>query len=188
VRIGLLGGTFDPPHIGHLLAALGVGEALHLDTVLLMVANDPWQKREQMPTPAAVRLEMTRAAVEGIAGIEVSDLEIQRGGATYTIDTVEALSSQVVVIAGSDAAARIDSWHRAGDLAAAATIAVVNRPGTPMPLLDPRWRVHHVDLPQMDVSSTRLRERVAASRTTQVLLPEPVRRIVDRHGLYRLGP
>src|SRR4051794_20612627 len=110
-RTGVLGGTFDPPHIGHLLAAVNVRHALDLDEVLLVVANDPWQKTGSRPiTPAEDRLAMVRAAAEGLGGIVASDLELRRGGPSYMVDTLAELGEhdpdgERFLILGADAAA-----------------------------------------------------------------------------------
>ena len=185
----MLGGTFDPPHLGHLVIAAEVRHALALDEVVLMVANDPWQKRGSRDvTPAAMRLEMTEAVVDRRwlrAGAE----EIVRGGPSYTVETVEALAmsapqSDHVVIVGSDAAAGLDGWHRSDDLAALVEIVVVHRPGTPVPTLGERWRVRVVEVCQLDISSTELRQRVRDGRPTDFLLPSAAREVIDRCGLY----
>ena len=110
-RIGVFGGTFDPPHIGHLAVAVEVRHALALDRVLMVVANDPWQKRgARVLTPAADRLEMVRAAAQDLDGVEADDREIRRGGPSYTVDTVEELlgeqpGAELFVVVGADAAA-----------------------------------------------------------------------------------
>src|SRR5690606_27243253 len=117
-RIGVFGGTFDPPHVGHLVPALFVAEALALDVVLLVVANVPWQKVGSRPiSPARDRLDMVRAAVDGVDVLEASDLEIRRGGDTFTVDTIAELRAQgpdddLVLILGSDAASGLDTWER----------------------------------------------------------------------------
>ena len=111
-RLGLLGGTFDPPHRGHLAAAIAVRDALGLDRIDFLVANDPWQKSgEREVTPAAVRLQMAQAIVEGIEGIGVDDREVRRGGPTYTVETLEELAfecpgTDVFLIVGQDTADR----------------------------------------------------------------------------------
>ncbi|MFQ5558280.1 MAG: nicotinate-nicotinamide nucleotide adenylyltransferase, partial [Acidimicrobiales bacterium] len=115
-RLGVLGGTFDPPHHGHLATALEVRHRLRLDRVLLVVANDPWQKTALQPvTPAVDRLALVRAAVEGLDGLEANADEIDRGGESYTADTLAALrrrhpAAALFVIVGSDAAEGLDTW------------------------------------------------------------------------------
>src|SRR5690606_36398985 len=134
-RIGVFGGTFDPPHVGHLVTAMDVRHALGLDVVLMVVANEPWQKAGSRDiTPAAVRLEIVRAAVSAEPGIEVSDIEVRRGGPSYTIDTIEALradepDAELVIVVGSDAAAGLLTWERADELATTCRFVVLERPG-----------------------------------------------------------
>ena len=134
-RIGLFGGTFDPPHVGHLAAAVNARHDLGLDVVLLVVANVPWQKvGERAVSPAEVRLELVRLAVGDVEGVEVCDLEIRRGGPSYTADTVRELfeedpSRELYVIVGSDAAAGLPTWERVDEVRQRALIAVVDRPG-----------------------------------------------------------
>ena len=128
-RLGLLGGTFDPPHIGHLVAAINVRHALGLGRVLLVVANVPWQKvGSRSVSPAEDRLAMVEAAVAGIDGLEASDLEIRRGGPSYTIDTLVDLAEadpagERFLILGADAAAGLDTWERGELLPDLATLA-----------------------------------------------------------------
>lgn len=187
-RLAVFGGTFDPPHVGHLVVASEVRFRGGFDAVLLMVANDPWQKRDTRPiTPAPIRLEMVQAAVDGHDGLVASDLEIGRGGPTYSIDTVETLGadgSRVSLVLGADAVAGLDTWHRADDLARLVDIVAVRRPGHPTPVISDRWRVSAIDVPAIDVSSTGVRSRCADGAPTDFLVTEPVRSIIDRRGLY----
>lgn len=195
-RIGLFGGTFDPPHIGHFVAALEVREALGLDMVHLVVANDPWQKSSvREVSPAAGRVEMVRAGIDGVAGLAVCDIELDRGGPSYTIDTVEwvlrgGLGSalrrpEVTLILGSDAASGLQSWHRGDDLARRVDVAVVARPGEPewAGLPEP-WRCSTVNVSALEVSSTDIRARVRGGRSIAYLVPDPVVRIIYDRGLY----
>ena len=189
----MFGGTFDPPHIGHVVTAQRVLEALELDEVLVVVANDPWQKSgERHITPAAVRLELVRAAVADVPGLTASSVEVDRGGSSYTVDTLEALRSadphvELFLILGADAAARIPTWHRAGDLAALCTVVVVDRPGVVADGLI-NASMLHVEVPLLDVSSTDLRARIAAGRSIRFLVPDAVAELVASHCLYRGGP
>jgi nicotinate-nucleotide adenylyltransferase len=186
-RVGILGGTFDPPHIGHLAAAVHVRDELALDEVLLVVANDPWQKSGVRPiTGAAHRLAMVDEAVQGLDRLAVSDIEIARGGPSYSVDTVEALLDdgvEPVLVVGADAAAGLDSWHRAERLRSIVEVAVLTRPGdhrTP----PAGWRVRPVTMPTLDVASSELRTRVARGRSLDVLVPPAVVAYILRHGLY----
>lgn len=191
-RIGVFGGTFDPPHIGHLVAALEVRERLWLDRLLIVPANVPWQKvGSRTITPAAIRLEMVRAATAGLAGLEVSDQEIRRGGDSFTIDTVEELLAedadrQVFVVVGADTEPLLETWERIGDLRAKAAIVVVTRGGGASPEVGDD-RVERVTIPRLEVSSTDLRQRVADGRTIDVLVPPEVHAVIDAHRLYRVA-
>ena len=191
LRIGLFGGTFDPPHVGHLVTAVNVRHALALDLVLLMVANDPWQKTGARPiTPAADRLAMVQAAVAGIDGLEAGTEEMQRGGPSYTADTLATLrlkyaGARFFTIVGDDAAAHIDTWERVNEVVAMSSLVVIDRPGSPVTLSqDYEWR--HVEVPRLEVSSTDLRCRVTDGRPLDYLVPEPVIDIIRDRGLYGL--
>ena len=188
-RIGVYGGTFDPPHLGHLAVAVEAAWALRLDRLLLVVAGDPWQKSSStVVSPAVDRLALAGAAVVGLEGLEVSDLEVLRSGPSYTIDTVEALTGddrELVVVVGADAAATLPTWHRATDLGAAVEVAVTARPGWEIPDLGPRWRTRRFDVPAFDLSSTEIRRRVAEGRPVAHMVPPGVRAEIDRRGLYR---
>lgn len=190
-RIGIFGGTFDPPHIGHLVAALEVRDALDLDRMVLVPANVPWQKVGTRDiTAASIRLELTRAAIEGLTGLEVSDREIRRGGDSFSVDTVEELlaedpTRQVFVVVGADTEALLDTWERIGDLRAQATVVVVSRGADQLPT-GPGAPVERVVIPRLDVSSTELRSRVADDRSIAVLVPPAVQVIVEARRLYRV--
>lgn len=191
LRIGLFGGTFDPPHVGHLVTAVNVRHALALDLVLLMVANDPWQKSgARSITPAADRLAMVQAAVSGIEGLEAGSEEMQRGGPSFTADTLAMLrvkyaGARFFTIVGDDAAAHIDTWERVNEVVAMSSLVVIDRPGSPVTLSqDYEWR--HVEVPRLEVSSTDLRCRVTDGRPLDYLVPEPVIDIIRDRGLYGL--
>jgi nicotinate-nucleotide adenylyltransferase len=190
-RVGLLGGTFDPPHAGHVAAALASRDVLALDRVLMVVANDPWQKTPQRRISAAGdRLAMVERAVEGLERVEASRLELDRGGASYTIETVEALRarsaeiSELFVIIGSDLVTSLPTWHRVDELAQLVTLAVVRRPGAPPAAATPGWRVVDVPGVDVDVSSSSVRARVARGADLDALVPEGVVRYIDRRHLY----
>lgn len=193
-RIGLFGGTFDPPHVGHLVTAVNVRHALELDRVLLMVANAPWQKvRDREITPAADRLAMVEAAVDGVEGLEASDLELRRGGLSYTADTLRQLrehgADDVYLVLGSDAAAGLDTWERVDEVRALSTIVVVDRPGEGSDrTLPPGFDWLRIEVPRLEVSSTDLRSRVADGRPLDYLLTREVIACIERCGLYGTGP
>lgn len=188
-RIGLFGGTFDPVHVGHLVTAVNVRHALDLDRVLLVVANDPWQKAALPVTAAAHRLAMVEAAVAEVEGIEASALEIERGGASYTADTLEELrrrhpGAELHVILGSDAAAQLPTWERFDEVPALATLVVVTRPGADDLAPPPGWDHCSVEVPRLEVSSTDLRARFSDGRPLDWLVTGPVVRVIRERGLY----
>ena len=193
-RLGVLGGTFDPVHIGHLAAAVNARAALRLDRVLLVVANHPWQKSGRQLTPAEDRLAMVEAAVAGHHGLEASRMEIDRGGDTYTADTLEQLHREdhdrdLFLIVGTDVAAELHTWKRPDTVARLATLAVVGRGGVEdaTDQLDPQWRVERVDMPPLAISSSELRERHREGRPLDFLVPDPVITEIRRRGLYAGG-
>ena len=189
-RIGIFGGTFDPPHVGHLAAAVNVRHQLVLDVVLLVVANVPWQKvGERVISRAADRLELVRLAVGDVDGLEVDDREIRRGGDSYTADTGAELPAEdpvreLFVIVGSDAAAGLPTWERVEEVRAGASFVVVDRPGGGW-APPTGWQVERVEVPRLEISSTDLRARVADGRPLDYLVPPAVVSGIDRLGLYR---
>lgn len=190
LRIGVLGGTFDPPHFGHLAAGLEVRHRLNLSVVLLVVANDPWQKSALHPvTPAPLRLEMVRAAVTDIGGLEASALEIERGGQSYMADTLAELrglhpDAELLMVVGSDAAAGLDTWQRPEQLRELATTVVVERAGRSGGRPPQGWGAVAVEMPALDISSVDVRSRFAAGGPVEALVPGAVIGIVRSRGLY----
>ena len=189
MRRGILGGTFDPPHLAHLFAGEIAHTELGLDVVTFMPAGSPWQKAGTGVSAAEHRWEMTRLAVLGIEYFEPDDREIARDGWTYTVDTLrEFEGDDLVVILGSDAAVGLPTWHMPDMVTDLAEIAVVPRPGVSRAdvaavIDDFRW----LDAPGIDVSGTGLRDRVAAGRSIRFLVPDPVWRYIGEEGLYREG-
>lgn len=200
-RLGLFGGTFDPPHIGHLEVAMQVRSALSLDRVIMIVANQPWQKVGSRPISEPTdRLAMTRAAVAGLDGIEVSSMEIERGGPSFMIDTLEDLAGQfpgaeLFLIVGADAAAGLHTWHRFDELAALATLVIVDRPGEtdaadtsgwPMPWHDGHG-VRRLEIRTTDISSSQLRAALLEGAEDPGHLPEAVLTYIREHRMYGRG-
>ena len=189
LRIGVFGGTFDPPHVGHLVTAVNVRHALDLDQLILMVANVPWQKLGSRPiTPAADRLAMVAAAVADVPHLVAGDHEIRAGGPSYTADTLAVLhelypAADLFTVVGDDAAAGIRSWERADEVVAGSRLVVVDRPGEPVEL-DPGIDWIRVEVPRLDVSSTDLRERWVDGRPLDYLVTDEVLDVVARRGLY----
>lgn len=191
-RIGLFGGTFDPPHVGHLVTAVNVRHALQLDEVILMVANVPWQKHGTREiTDAMGRLAMVEAAVQDVDGLSAGRLEIDLGGHSYTADTLRELGqrnpgAELFTIVGDDAAAALTTWERYEEVVERSTMVVVDRPGAPVELpANVEWV--RVEVPRLEVSSTDLRARFDDGRPLDYLLTEPVLEVIASQGLYGGG-
>jgi nicotinate-nucleotide adenylyltransferase len=190
-RLGIFGGTFDPPHVGHLVTAVNVRHELGLDRVLLVVSGQPWQKLGTRPiSDAEDRLAMVEAAVGAVEGLEASRLEIDRPGMSYTADTLAELAEatpapELFVVLGADAAAGIMTWERVEDVRRRATVVVVDRPGTRPVEAPPGWSWEHVEAPRLEVSSTDLRARVHDGRPLDYLLTPEVIDCIEARGLYR---
>lgn len=192
LRIGVFGGTFDPPHVGHLVTAVNVMHALELDQVILMVANVPWQKEgSRAITPAHDRFAMVEAAVAAVPGLVAGDTEIRMGGPSYTVDTLRTLRQQnpeyahaiFFTVLGDDAAAGVPSWERFHELTELTSLVVVDRPGTPVELAaDIDWI--RVEVPRLDVSSTDLRSRFTDGRPLDYLITQPVLEVIRERSLY----
>ncbi len=189
MRVGLFGGTFDPPHLGHLVTAVNVRHVLNLDIVVLMVANDPWQKHGTREVASAVdRLAMVEAAIKGVEGLAAGDDEISRGGPSFTADTLIAMGKRYIdaelfTIVGDDAAAKFGSWQRASEIAKLSTLVVVDRPGSPLvPPSEFKW--NRVEAPRLEVSSTDLRQRFVDGRPLDYLVASEVLSVISERGLY----
>lgn len=190
-RLGVFGGTFDPPHVGHLVSAVNVRHTLDLERVLLVVANVPWQKvGTRAISPPEERLGMVAAAVADVPGLEASSLEIDAGGPSYTADTLATLlaedpARELFVILGTDAAAGLLTWERSDEVRDRATVVVVERPGAQPASPPSGWRWTCVEVPALEVSSTDLRARVANGRPLDYLVTREVADWIEAHGLYR---
>jgi nicotinate-nucleotide adenylyltransferase len=197
-RVGILGGTFNPPHLAHLLCAQEAYDQLGLDRVLLIpVAVPPHKEAVGDPGPAT-RLELCRLAVGDDDRLGVSDLEVRRGGASYTVDTLRALHAtfpgvELTFIVGGDMAFSLPTWREPAEVLAQARLAVAEREGARQADILERLatitgaaeRVGFFDLPRMDLSSSLVRRRVAAGRPIRYLVPDPVAEYIAQHGLYR---
>jgi nicotinate-nucleotide adenylyltransferase len=191
-RLGVLGGTFDPLHVGHLVAAVNARHVVGLDRVLLVVANHPWQKSGRTITPAEERFAMVEEAVAPTEGVEASRLEIDRGGESFTADTLEALAAEeptreLFLVVGADVAAELATWRRVEVTRRLATLVVVTRGGAPDPDVGPGWRVRRVDIPRLELSGSDLRARAAAGLPLDHLVPASVVARIRRLGLYAGG-
>lgn len=192
-RQAIFGGTFDPPHAGHVAAAVCAREQLGIDLLHIVVANDPWQKSaERAVTLPHHRLAMARLAFRDVAGTAVSDLEIRRGGPTYTIDTVAQLAqpgAETVLVIGPAAASGVTTWHRAAELAERVTLAVLQSRGE-QPIQVDGWRTETVRMEPVDVSATSVRQLLAQSAGREAppeaakLVPPAVMSYIVEHRLY----
>ncbi len=200
MRVGVLGGTFDPPHLAHLTLGAAAKHALGLDRVIFVPAGDPWRKAAQAITPSEIRARMLRAAVAPLAWAEVSLVEVDRPGPSYMSETLLLLAAERAeadwwFILGDDALADMPHWYQPEQLLKLARLALVWRPpgaGTVpgevrarLPGIEARLDI--VPMTPLAVSATAIRQRIRDGRATTILLPEGVRAIVDELGLYR-GP
>ena len=194
-RLGILGGSFDPPHVAHLAIASEACHALGLSRVLFVPAAAPPHKGLGGRTPAAVRLEMASLAIDDDLRFTASGVEIERG-LVYTTDTLRALSTRyadhdLVFLMGSDSLLQLETWHEPEELLTLCSLAVAPRPGDSPEAIAAaaaRWgdqRVTLLDLPPLDVSSTDLRGRAAARRPIRYLVPHRVEQYILETGLYR---
>jgi nicotinate-nucleotide adenylyltransferase len=189
-RIGIMGGTFDPVHHGHLVAASEVQARFHLDEVIFVPTGHPWQKSDRKVSAAEDRYLMTVIATASNPRFSVSRVDIERGGTTYTIDTLRDLratypDAELFFITGADALEQIVSWREAEDLFSLAHFVGVTRPGY---RLDdghlPTGSVSLIDVPAMAISSTACRERVAAGLPVWYLVPDGVVQYISKRDLY----
>jgi nicotinate-nucleotide adenylyltransferase len=198
-RVGLLGGTFNPPHIGHLIAATCAWEAIGLDRVLLVPTGIPPHKEVPGGDPGPEhRVAMCRLAVAADDHLGVSRIDVDRPGVSYTVDTLAAVHAEhpdeeLTFIVGGDMAYSLPTWREPERILELATLAVAEREGLGRREISQRLdaltggpaRVEFFPMPRIDVSSSLLRERVAAGRTLRHLVPEPVEEYIAREGLYR---
>ncbi len=200
-RIGILGGTFDPPHVGHLWLATLAADATGLDRVLFMPAAQPPHKGGGLVTKATDRLLMTRLAIAGDDLFELTLIEMERPGPSYTIDSVDELlrtygtDATLYLLMAADSLSQIDSWREPDALLERIEWVVGPRPGTALPdrsALEERFganasRIHLLAGPSLDVSSSDIRRRVAAGKAIRYLVPRGVEELIVERGLYRRG-
>lgn len=193
-RIGVMGGTFDPVHHGHLVAASEVAASFELDEVVFVPTGAPWQKVDRDVSPAEDRYLMTVIATASDSRFSVSRVDIDRAGPTYTLDTLRDLSAaypdagELYFITGADALAQLLTWRDVQALFALAHFVGVTRPGHVLadPGL-PAGEVSLVEVPALAISSTEVRDRVASGRPIDYLVPEGVARYISKRKLYRRG-
>jgi nicotinate-nucleotide adenylyltransferase len=200
-RIGILGGTFDPPHVGHLWLGAMAADAMALERVLFVPASEPPHKRGQIVSRAADRMLLTRLAIATDPTFELSGIELERAGPSYTIDTVEELqtlwgpTTTLFLVMAADSLDTIDTWREPDRLLERIEWVVGPRPGTALPdraALQRRFgaassRIHLLTGPSLDVSSTEIRRRVAGGHTIRYLVPRGVEELIVERGLYRRG-
>ncbi len=190
-RLGVMGGTFDPIHHGHLVAASEVAALFHLDEVVFVPTGQPWQKSHKLVTPAEDRYLMTVIATASNPQFSVSRIDIDRGGPTYTIDTLRDLRSlnadaDLFFITGADALSQILTWRDAEELFALAHFIGVTRPGHDLTSDGlPEGGVSLVEVPALAISSTDCRARVRGGDPVWYLVPDGVVRYIDKRELYR---
>lgn len=194
---GILGGTFDPPHYGHLAAAETARHTLGLDRILWIPAGSPPHKAHGRVTPAIHRLEMLRLAAAGNPGFAVSDLEIRQAGPSYTVNTLQSLASthsseRLIFILGSDEFAGLATWRQPEEIPRYADLAVMVRAGITfevgeverqVPALAGKYSL--IQVPNLPISSSELRSKVRAGLPVRYLVPDAVREYIASHGLYR---
>ena len=188
MRIGIMGGTFDPIHIGHLIAASEVHRELHLDRVLFIPAGQPWQRTDHELSSSNDRLAMVELAIAGDERFVASDIEIRRPGATYAIDTVEQLrdenpNDEFFWIVGDDVLVRIPTWHEWQKFVDHVTVVAVNRAGSEN--IDVLFDYVRVEMPEVRVSATALRDRFALGDPCRYLIPDAVAEYAQSRGLYK---
>lgn len=192
MSIAVYGGTFNPPHTGHLIVAESVAETLRLATVIFVPVNRPPHKGVQGLAPAADRLAMTKIAIGGNDRFEVSNAEIARGGLSYTIDTLRAVAvrhpgRRLKLLIGADNIFDFEGWKSPNDILEIADLVVMTRPGFEIRKSRPGFPPHAelVTVPQVGISGTDIRRRVKFGQSIRYLVPAAVEEYIHRHGLYR---
>ena len=199
-RIGVMGGTFDPIHHGHLVAASEVASTFGLDEVIFVPTGESWQKNERAVSSAEDRYLMTVIATASNPTFSVSRIEIDRPGPTYTYDTLRQLAGELTAsrgaepelffITGADALAQIVTWNNADMVLNLAHFIGVTRPGHPLALPDglPAGGVSLLEIPALAISSTECRERVGHKQPIWYLVPDGIVQYISKRGLYRSTP
>ena len=199
MRVGVFGGTFDPIHLGHLAVARSIQSTLSLDKVLFVPAGQPWLKADAPVSPTKDRVEMLRLAIERRRVFELSTIEADRPGPSYTVDTMETLQRQLggdadlFFLLGSDALMDIAKWKEPQRLIQLCELVAFARPGFGLPTMEAleaavpgvSQRVVLVEVPQVNIRATDIRRRIAEGRSVQRLVPRPVERYILEHGLYK---
>jgi nicotinate-nucleotide adenylyltransferase len=190
VRLGLYGGTFDPPHIGHLIVAQDVLAGLGLDRVIFIPAGTPPHKRDRRITPAPVRLRLLHAAIQDDARFEVDAVEINRSGPSWTVETLETLrerhaGDELFLLMGTDQFAEFSTWRDPSRIAALAHITIMQRDGTTVRDADlAAFGARLVTVTRIDISSTDIRRRVAGGESIRYLVPRAVEDMLEQDPIY----
>ena len=197
-RVGILGGTFNPPHVAHLVCASEAAAQLRLDRVLLTPVSVPPHKQPRKDPGASERLELCRRAAAGDERLDVCDVEVTRGGPSYTVDTLRELrdrlpADELVFILGGDVALGLPTWREPEAVLALATLAVAERADAVRGDIEARLRgafgdapaIEFFSMPRIDISSSEIRTRVAEGRPIRYLVPDAVLERIERSGLYR---
>ncbi len=199
MKIGIMGGTFDPIHFGHLATAESVREIFKLDEILFIPSARPPHKVERQITPEVHRLMMTFLAVKSNENFQVSPMEFLRDGLSYTLDTMEALfkkygaGSELFFIIGADSMADLFKWHKARELVSKVHFIATNRPNVEVDLAaiknffgeSAMTHIHPVSTPGLEISSTDIRERIKSGRSIKYLVPEVVEEYIAKERLYK---
>jgi nicotinate-nucleotide adenylyltransferase len=190
-RIGIFGGTFNPPHIGHLIAAEHVHGQLDLTKVLFVPAALPPHKRDEGVTEARHRLDMLELAVQMNRHFQVSGVEVTRGGVSYTIDTLRQISAlhpadSLFFVMGMDMLADFSTWKSPGEILELAELVVLTRPGYEMPHLEStvKRRIQVCRIPEVGISSSDIRRRVKEGKSIRYMVPTAVEQYIRKHRLY----
>lgn len=200
MRIGIYGGTFSPVHSGHLLAAREFVQGMELDKLLVIPAAQPPHKEMQTPVSANDRLEMCRLAFRGMEGVEISDIEISRGGKSYTVDTVTSLcekypDDELFLLVGTDMVLTFDRWYRYTDILSLCNLVYVRRE-TDSELDDKickkifflekqtGGKIRHIKMTPVEISSSELRNMIARGEDTGEYIPKPVKEFIRKKGIY----
>jgi nicotinate-nucleotide adenylyltransferase len=192
MNIGLFGGSFNPPHVGHLIVLESIRDQLQLEKILIIPSSQTPNKHDSLLAPSSARLDMTRFAFEGNPACEVSDMEIRRHGISYTVDTVRELAeafqhAKLSLIIGADNFLDFQSWRAPEEILTLADLVIMNRPG-----FEPKEarsdflrRSRIVNVPMIGISGTDIRRRVKLGRSIRYLVPRSVEEYIYRNGLYR---
>jgi len=190
--IGLFGGSFNPPHVAHLIVAEVARDQFGFDQIWWIPNATPPHKPDEELAGVDHRVEMTRRAVVDNPGFRLCNIEVERSGVSYTVETVRTLQEQYPdtdfgLLIGSDSLDHFAEWHRPDEIAERVPLVVYKRPGVIDTVPEPRFasQVRFVAAPVMEVSGTEIRSRCRAGRSIRYLVPEPVRTYIEEHGLYR---